>query len=282
MLEKIKLYGLHLLTMLGIGIGLILFFFYVYLPVTTNHGESITVPDLEGISHDDLDEFLLERNLRYEILTDSGFSTKFPALAVLKQFPLANSKVKENRKIYLTLNSTRPPSVKMPNLVDGSVKNAQLVLRSKDLFLGKIRYVPDLAANAVIEQKLNGKNIEENELIPKGSKIDLVVGDGLGRQDFEAPDLLGLNFEDAEFAIIASGLKVGNIRYADEGYSSELEISPEGDSTYRNIQHPPGAVFRQRPRAEDKIRIGQSVDLWIVNEVEIDSLSNEQRASLDF
>jgi len=282
MLEKITKVSVHLAIMGGIGILLILFFFYIYLPIATNHGESITVPDLDGISVDQLDEFLTKRSLRYEIRSDSGFSTGYPPKTVLKQFPLANSKVKENRKIYLTLNSSKPPSVRMPDLVDGSVKNAQLVLRSKDLMLGSIRYIPDLAANAVIEQHFRGKPIEADELVPKGSKIDLVVGDGLGRQDFKAPDLLGLNHEDAEFAIIASGLKMGYIKYEKEGRSNKMEVSPEGDTTYTTIQYSPGAIFKQRPRAEDKIRIGQSVDLWVVEPVEEDSLQNEQRASLDF
>lgn len=282
MLQKILTLSKHLAIMVGIGIALILFFFYVYLPTATNHGESITVPNIEGLNLDDLDDFIVKRDLRYEVLADSGFSTKYPPNTVLKQFPLPNSKVKENRKVYITLNSSEPPSVRMPNLVDGSVKNAQLVLRSKDLFLGSIRYIPDLAANAVIEQKLNGKKIAMDEMVPKGSKIDLVVGDGLGRQNFEAPDLIGLNYEDAKFAVIASGLKMGNIRFEKEGFGSDLEITNEGDSIYHRIQYPPGAIFRQRPRAEDKIRIGQSVDLWVVEQIEEDTLINEQRASIDF
>ncbi len=282
MLNKILKLSKHLGIMVGIGIVLILFFFYVYLPTATNHGESITVPNLEGVNLVDLDDFLVKRNLRYEVLADSGFSTKYPPNAVLKQFPLPHSKVKENRKVYITLNSSEPPTVRMPNLVDGSVKNAQLVLKSKDLFLGSIRYVPDLAANAVIEQRLNGKKIAMDEMVPKGSKIDLIVGDGLGRQDFEAPDLIGLKYDEADFVVISSGLKIGNVRFEKEGWGSEEEITEEGDTIYHRIQYPPGAIFRQRPRAENKIRIGQSVDLWVVEPVEEDTLVNEQRASIDF
>ena len=282
MLAKILRLLKHVSIMAGIGIVLILFFFYVYLPTATNHGESITVPNLEGIGVEELEEFLVKRNLRYEVLADSGFSTSYPPNTVLKQFPLPNSKVKENRKIYLTLNSSEPPSVRMPDLVDGSVKNAQLVLKSKDLFLGSIRYVPDLAANAVIEQRLNGQKIKPDEMVPKGSKVDLVVGDGLGRQNFEAPNLIGLNFEDGKFTVIASGLKMGYVRYEKEGWGTEIEVTNEGDSIYHRIQYPPGTIFKQRPRAENKIRIGQSVDLWVVEQLEEDTLANEQRASIDF
>ena len=68
----------------------------------------------------------------------------------------AEGKVKEGRKVYLTLNSIKPPKIKMPKLINGSVKNAQLILKTYDLFLGKINYVPDMAANAVIQQYHNG------------------------------------------------------------------------------------------------------------------------------
>ncbi|GIS31797.1 MAG: hypothetical protein Ct9H90mP3_5930 [Flammeovirgaceae bacterium] len=37
----------------------------------------------------------------------------------------------------------------MPKIINGSVKNAQLILRSYDLKLGDITYVPDMARNAV-------------------------------------------------------------------------------------------------------------------------------------
>ena len=142
----------HLCFILVIGIILVLFFFYVYLPVSTNHGETLTVPDVRGVVIDDLDEFLNERNLRFEVTQDSGFSPDYPPLAVLKQLPMPNAKVKENRKIYVTLNAESPPLVRMPKLIGGSVKNAQLVLKTYDLKLGEIIYRPNLAMNYVLDQ----------------------------------------------------------------------------------------------------------------------------------
>ena len=100
--------------------------------------------------------------------------------------------MKENRKIYLTINSKVPPKIKMPNIINGSVKNAQLILKSYDLKLGEINYVPDLAMNAVIKMYLNGDSLSANEPVDKGSTIDLDVGDGFGNQIFNAPDLIGL------------------------------------------------------------------------------------------
>ncbi|MEQ8712368.1 MAG: PASTA domain-containing protein [Cyclobacteriaceae bacterium] len=263
---------LHLIIMGVVGVGLILFFFFVYLPASTNHGETITVPDLEGATIEELDDYLVKRNLRYEITEDSGYSANYAPLAVLKQFPLANSQVKENRKVYVTLNAKSPPLVRMPRLIDGSVKNTQLVLRTYDLLLGDITYVPDIAANAVLEQFYKGSAIAEGEYVPKGAKIDLEVGDGLGNQIFESPFLIGQNLEDAQFAIIGSGLKVGDVYYQKDG-KAELEVEDEdGNITVEEKDIAAGSVFKQRPTAGTKVKLGQSIDLWVVERDTVSAL----------
>ena len=255
---------IQLALMVAIAVVFLLGFFYVYLPNTTNHGETITVPDLEGIPLDELDEFLTDRNLRFEINKVSGFSSQYPPLAVLKQFPLPNSKVKENRKIYISLNAKEPPKVRMPQLVDGSVKNAQVVLKSYDLLLGEITYASDMALNAVLKQLYQGKPISEGASVPKGAKIDLIVGDGLGNQVFNAPTLIGLTYEDAEFSVIGQGLKVGDVHYEEDGKATIEVKSADGAVTYQEQSMPLGTVFKQSPSADKKIKIGDYIDLWIV------------------
>lgn len=110
----------NLLVAAGIIVLLALLYFYAYLPAITNHGETITVPSIEGMHINELEDFLVKRNLRYEV-SDSSYSDQYPPLTVLKQYPHAGSKVKENRKIYISVNRINPPTVPMPNLVDGSL-----------------------------------------------------------------------------------------------------------------------------------------------------------------
>jgi beta-lactam-binding protein with PASTA domain len=226
----------------------VLGFFYVYLPANTNHGESVTVPDLIGLEYSDLDRFLTKRSLRYEINPDSGFTSQYPPLAVLKQFPAPGSKVKENRKIYLSLNAINPPLVRMPQLIDGSLKNAEIVLESYGLIRGEILYKPDLARNAVLEQLVNGEPVTEGEYVPKGSKIDLWVGDGMGKQIFEMPDLVGMDLDEAKVLIMGSSLVVGDINMVE----SPDEVS--------------GSVIGQSPTAGRNVRIGRKIELWVAYE----------------
>lgn len=252
---------LHIGGIIVIAIILILVFFYTYLPYTTNHGETITLPDLEGIHHEEIDEFLTSRNLRYEVRRDSGYSEDFPPFTILNQHPKAGSKVKENRKIYLTLNAENPPLIKMPNLIDGSLKNAEMVLNSLGLEVGDIRYEPDLAENAVLEQHFNGEDIVAGTSIPKGAKVDLVVGDGLGKVVFEMPDIIGMEMEEAKVYLLGLRLKIGSI------------LNKEAEEEQNGI------VMQQNPEAGTDIRSGELVDLWIGNLNELDSLNNDEFTS---
>ncbi len=281
-------------VMLLIAVTLVLFFFYIYLPTTTNHGETLTVPNLEGIPFGQVDEFLTKRNLRFEVTKDSSFTRKYPALTILQQDPAANSKVKENRKIYITLNMTRPPSTRMPCLIDGSIKNAQAVLRSSGLRLGEIRYKPALGLNSVLSQiyqKTEYKNCEEINSgidIPKGSKIDLIAANGLGRIKFPAPNLAGMLLTEAEFILIGSGLKLGSVVF--EAIGADLDISEDSIYTYITLEDLlPGMIFRQDPRSDEEVRIGKRINLWVAGtreeyeeQLKEDSIAEEGRKYNEF
>ncbi len=263
------------LLLIIIGI-LVMMFFFLYLPGVTHHGETITVPNLEGMQLEEMDEFLGKRNFRYEV-ADSGYSEQYPPLAILKQYPLPGAKVKEKRKIYLTVKARKPKSVKMPNLIDGSLKNAELVLRSYGLKLGKIEYKPDLASNAVLEQRINGKQVEPGTMVPLGTEIDLIVGDGLGNRVFEMPNFLGLELEEASFTIVGSGLNVGSVMVNVLDTVDILNILERVSEMKVEVDTlaviTSGHVYKQHPPAGEEVRLGEQVDLWIVSRSPEDSLN---------
>lgn len=243
--SKLKDMIIHLTTIIAMAGGMILFFFFAYLPSSTNHGETVTVPNIIGMNMEQLDEYVLKRGLRFEV-NDSSYSRKHPPLTVLKQFPKPGAKVKEHRKIIITLNRVKPPNVPVPDLIDRPLKNAQVVLKSNELTIGKITYVPDLAFNAVITMKYLGEKVESGERIPKGSTLDLEVGNGYGNRTFPIEDLKGRPFLETKYLLMGIGLVV-------------REIKNLGDST-----DAPGFIYKQYPRAKNNIRVGNSVDLWVV------------------
>jgi beta-lactam-binding protein with PASTA domain len=237
----------HLLLIAGVVLLLVLGFFYVYLPITTHHGETITVPKVTGMHLADLEDYLDQRNLAY-FVDDSSYNPSVRPFTVLTQDPAPGEKVKEDRKIYLQVAMKNPPVIKMPKLVEGSSKTAMLILKSYDLVVGQIQLVPDLASGQVLKQLVNGKEIAPGAPVAKGTKVDLVVGDGQGNQEFAVPNLINMPQDEATTLIAGQGLQVGEV----------FEQAAEEGQT-------PGTVVRQRPVAAPgaTIRMGQLVDLWV-------------------
>jgi len=241
--------------------GAVLYFFFGYLPSKTNHGETITVPDLQGLSIDNVESYVTQRNLRYEV-DDSAYSEDFPPLTILKQYPPAGSKVKEGRKIFISVNRVAPPSVPVPDLVNqSSLRNAEAVLRSNELKRGKIDYKPSPFLNLVMEMYFQGEPIKAGERVPKGSIIDLVVGNGYSRANIPTPDLIGQDYDDASFIILGSSLKIG-------------QVTVDGDTTNEET-----IVIRQQPASGQEIKIGDPVDLWIMPAS--DTVINKNQALLE-
>ena len=237
----------HLLLILMAGALLVLGFFYVYLPVSTHHGETITVPKVTGMNMTDLENYLDERKLAY-FVDDSSYNPSVRPFTVLVQDPAPGEKVKEGRKIYIQVSMKNPPVIKMPKLVGNSSKAAMLILKSYDLVAGQIQLVPDLASGAVLKQLVNGREIAPGAAVTKGTRVDLVVGDGQGNQTFAVPYLINMPEDEAITLLVGQGLVKGEV------FEQPAEA---GQVT--------GTVVRQRPVAspDATIRMGQLVDIWV-------------------
>jgi eukaryotic-like serine/threonine-protein kinase len=235
---------LHLLLASALILLIAVTYFYAYLPNATNHGETITVPNIEGLDSKKAEEFLTRHDLRFEV-NDSSYSSQYPALTVLKQFPSAGAKVKENRKIYVSVNRINPPTVPMPDLINGSLINAEAVLKGSELKRGKIQLVRGPWLNLVQEMKIKGNKVEPNVRVPKGTVVDLVVMDG-GGMNVPAPNVLNYSYDEADFSIKGSLLSVGNVTLVG------------GDTTGMKP-----VVLKQKPGPGENIRVGDVVDLWV-------------------
>lgn len=220
-------------------------YFYMYLPAATNHGETITVPSIEGLHVSELEDFLVKRTLRYEV-NDSSFTKEYPPLTVLRQFPAAGSKVKENRIIYISLNRVTAPTVPLPDLANKtSLEGAEAILRSNELIRGKILFVRGPFLNFVEELRYNGEKVDAGTKIPKGSVIDIVVQDG-GSNVIQIPNVLGYTLEDAKVPIFGSNLNIS--------------IEVVGD-TLGGTE--PVVVLKQKPRPGENIKVGDVVEVWV-------------------
>lgn len=154
------------------------YLFMHWLTFTTDHGDEITVPDLRKLSEQQVEEKLDAINLDYVLLDSVDFRKDFPKHSVVEQDPVAGSKVKEDRKIYIKINSSGFSTVRIPNLIEKTYRQAVPTLKALGLEEGKITYKPYLGRDMVLEMHLNGKKLNPGDKVFKSSKIDLVLGDG--------------------------------------------------------------------------------------------------------
>jgi len=217
----------------------------------TQHGQTLSVPDLRGIPLEKATEILKNKGLELKVVDSSYNARKLP-LVVLDQTPASNSKVKQDRTIYLTVNSRLAPKIKMPDLKDASLKQAQMILESSGLNVGKLIYKPDLAQNVVLDQLYKGERIEAGTSVLKGATIDLILGDGLGITEIEVPDLFGLTLREVKFVLDGSSLNLGQV-IADN--------SVKGDTLN-------AWVYQQYPEypAEHKVNMGDVVNVYVTKD----------------
>jgi beta-lactam-binding protein with PASTA domain len=198
---------MHILAAFGISV-LIFFVFFLTLNLMTRHGKYLRVPDVKGKNLVEAVKFLEDNG--FEVLVqDSVYYDTIPALTILKQFPDPDATVKVNRTIYLTVNRLTAPVISMPNLLGMSFRNAEQELRARGLKLGDTSYVPDIAKNAVKDQKIDGVSIRPGSDVPMGTVVSLVLGAGVGLEHMPVPDLFGMTYGEAQAMLEATGISIG-------------------------------------------------------------------------
>ncbi|WP_373516409.1 PASTA domain-containing protein [Pricia sp.] len=165
--------GLALLVLI-----LVIFLALRWLNSTTNHNEFVEVPDFGKMSVPDMRKAVEEAHLRFEVLDSANFNPDYPRFSIIEQNPPAGNKVKENRKIYFTVNPSGYKQVTVPKIIQVTQRNATSMLRAVGLDVQRVTYIDELGKDMVYQIKYKGKYISPGDKLPKTSKIELVCGNG--------------------------------------------------------------------------------------------------------
>ncbi|WP_199120799.1 PASTA domain-containing protein [Pedobacter sp. ASV28] len=215
----------------------------------TKHGEGLNVPSLKGLKIEEAISKLEALGLRYEI--DSVYIMDQPPGIVTDQDPDPETFVKDNRTIYLTINTNQAPNVRFPDVEAKSLREAKSILESYGLKLGDTSYKPDVARDVVLEALFGGQPIKTGESLPKGSRINFILGDGRGSEEVELPNLNGFTIDEARFSLKGAMLTLGTITY--EGTITDTANA---------------IVVSQFPLRGDslvKVKIGTPINLTLAN-----------------
>ncbi|MEE0888810.1 MAG: PASTA domain-containing protein [Bacteroidales bacterium] len=248
-----------------INLGLIVISFFVIilliffsLKIYTRHGKEYIVPDISGRLIQEIEQ-MEEMSPFNIVIIDSIFQEETPSGTILSQEPVANSKAKKGRKIYLTIASFSGDDIDMPSCVDMSLKLAVQTLTDVGLRIGNISFVQGNISNIVVAQQKNGKQIRQNTKVKRGEVIDLVVEMTESQTTTNMPDILGKTEEDAEKMLWAAGLNVGKKEF--EGKKEKYH----------------SRVVSYQPTFQG-LTLGTTVSLYFVN----DTKNNYKKLKRDF
>ncbi|MBO7225286.1 MAG: PASTA domain-containing protein [Bacteroidales bacterium] len=248
-----------------INLGLIVISFFVIilliffsLKIYTRHGKEYIVPDISGRLIQEIEQ-MEEMSPFNIVIIDSIFQEETPSGTILSQEPVANSKAKKGRKIYLTIASFSGDDIDMPSCVDMSLKLAVQTLTDVGLRIGNISFVQGNISNIVVAQQKNGKQIKQNTKVKRGEVIDLVVEMTESQTTTNMPDILGKTEEEAEKMLWAAGLNVGKKEF--EGKKEKYH----------------SRVVSYQPTFQG-LTLGTTVSLYFVN----DTKNNYKKLKRDF
>ena len=225
----------------------------IWMNFYTRHGQAKAVPDFTGLTLQETAAMARASKMRFQII-DSVYTNIVPRGCVAEQTPKPGFKVKKWRNILLTINAFNPEMVAMPNLIDLPKRQALALIGSSGLDTGTLQYIPDLAIDVVRKQLHNGKIVHENDSLPKGSVIDLVLGKGLSNQRNPVPFMIGMKLNQAKNKILDASFNLGTFTY---------------DNTVMTSKDTTNAfVFKQNPEFRDgaTLPLGSVIYLWLTTD----------------
>lgn len=171
-----KFFWINIIAMILV-VFLLVFIVLKGLDIYTQHGESVTVPDVKGMSEREAAMLLRNHGFEYQV-SDSGYVKNISPGSILDQNPAGGMKVKNGRVIYLTINSLNVPLRLVPDVADNSsLRQAQAKLIASGFKLNMEEFVAG-ERDWVYGVKYNGRELHSGDKVPAGASLTILVGNG--------------------------------------------------------------------------------------------------------
>lgn len=178
----------NILAIAATGITLVIVTL-VLLHIYTRQNKSVDVPQVKGLQLKEASVLLKAQGLNLVVI-DSLYNRDGIPGAIIEQVPVANSRTKSGREVFLTIYSTNPPELAVPGLVDYSYRQAEALLISMGFEQLTIQEIPSEYKGLVKAVEYRGRKLQPEEKIPSGSPLTLIIGSGL------QPDSLSIDSEN--------------------------------------------------------------------------------------
>lgn len=143
----------------------------------THHDQSIKVPDVKGLEVSEAAPFFDASQLLYEVI-DSVFSKNIAPGAIVETIPQPGSKVKQGRKIFITINAYSSQTGLIPSVTDVSFRQVLAMLQGLGFENIQVEYMPGEYKDLVIGLAGMGKQLRAGDRIPLTTPIRILVSNG--------------------------------------------------------------------------------------------------------
>ena len=211
------------------------------------------------MSRIEAEEMCEKRELEFEV-REIGYSDEYPKNSIIDQIPLGQSKVKKGRTIYFTINSASTPMVELKDISGNLARQAERILRNQGFEIDEeYEYEPDPGENWVLKVKLDGKEVEWGKEIPKGSKLVLVVGNGMGNgKELRAENYIELAYDE----------------YLIQRFRLSRRVLGKVDSSAVDGPASGALIYRQVPRPGEIIKPSEPINIWLIDSFAFRMLSD--------
>lgn len=169
--------------------------------------EEIKVPNFVGSTFEKAQALAQETGLEIARGEDV-YSPDQEEGKITSQNPTADSVVSPGKLITVYVSKGKKDGV-VPKIVGMDYKEASEYLKTFGFELGIVKTESStLPENVIIEQ-----SVEEGSTASKGTKIDVTVSDGKGKEMVKMPNLIGKTPDEANAIIDTEGLKLGDATY---------------------------------------------------------------------
>ena len=169
--------------------------------------EEIKVPNFVGRTFEEAQALAQETGLEIARGEDV-YSPDQEEGKITSQNPTADSVVSPGKLITVYVSKGKKDGV-VPKIVGKDYKEASEYLKTFGFELGIVKTESStLPENVIIEQ-----SVEEGSTASKGTKIDVTVSDGKGKETVKMPNLIGKTPDEANAIIDTEGLKLGDATY---------------------------------------------------------------------
>ena len=185
---------------------------WVTVPITYSQavlGDSITVPDVSGMTEDEAQSALENAGFR-NISSEFTYHDSVPSGQVIGTTPEANAEATEDTEILMQVSKGAERKT-VPNVVGQKDADAQNAIKSAGLSVGTVTYE---YSNSVAQGIVISQSVDGGKKVSAGTTVDLVISNGPEpAAKVNVPPVTGTSESNARQLIQNAGLSVGTVTY---------------------------------------------------------------------